>query len=323
MRLLQKLFLDEKSLLDLKYSEDRGLYVVARKDLKREDMQYLVMKHARHIKHKIDETFYALDFYEYKKETEESAKDSNKSAKSEPVWDGPFQFFRFGCDKHCTFNVVLQENPENRNRCDYYLQIQKQTCVAGEELTIFHNRIDNTFCELCKPKEKITFSTKMDEIRRKTKRTSEANLLSKNNVVVIQNGFYKIEDKVVKCRYVHEDGHATFFMSGGSNATVKKFVVKDLELQNHYYGAPNRLSSDDELSSITANDHVVRVQDKVYNIECKDGSKYQHGTILKITTREESTDTIFINLSNQALPLPVRENEVSLSVKQDNSPFRY
>ena len=115
MRLLQKLFLDEKSLLDLKYNKDRGLYVVARKDLKKEDMQYLVTKHARHIKHNIDETFYALDFYECYKQPEVSAKDSNKSAKSEPVWDGPFQFFRFGCKEHCSFDIVLQQNSEDKN----------------------------------------------------------------------------------------------------------------------------------------------------------------------------------------------------------------
>ena len=111
-------------------------------------MQYLVTKHARHIKHKIDETFYALDFYEYKKETEESAKDSNKSAKSEPVWDGPLRFLRYACEKHSTFRIFLEQNRKNRNRYDAYLEIVKRTVKTKQELTIYHEDCRYQ-CALC------------------------------------------------------------------------------------------------------------------------------------------------------------------------------
>ena len=149
-------------------------------------------------------------------------------------------------------------------------------------------------------------------------------LTSRNDVVVRKNGFYKLGGKTIKCRYVHEDGYASFFMSGSSKAKVRRFLVEEQEIMKHPYGVDN------ELSSITSNDEVVRVGDKVRNIvvclnkyNSEDKRKYDGGTIVSIVPREAGHDTIMIEMRNEPLPLIVRENEVSLVVVIYNSPVRY
>ena len=320
MRLLENCFLNEKSLLGLKYTELRGLHVIAKKSLDINDMKYLVKKHVTQLKEKVDDHIYALDFWEYKEPPKKSAKLSNKSAKCQPVWDGLLHLLRFGCDKHCNFNIELQPNIEDSNRYDYYLQIQKDTCAPGDELTIFHDLVESENhsqynCPLCECKDKSV---------------SSSNLMSKNNVIVIQNGFYKLGSKIIKCRYVHEDGNATFFMSGGkkAGAKVQKFVVKDLELTKHFYHVDKQLYVDDQFSSISLDDHVVRVGDSVYNIVCKDildnEVKYNGGTIMSIIPRQDETDTIMITVPSQGLPVLVREDDLlSVTLMRSIGPVYY
>ena len=84
MRVLEKCFSYYKSPLGIRYTDHRGLHVIANKELRKEDIQFFVKEHVTHIKQKVSDNHYSLNYFEYKKQPK-----SNAKCQTQPVWDGP------------------------------------------------------------------------------------------------------------------------------------------------------------------------------------------------------------------------------------------
>ena len=136
LRDLEKCFL--KSSLEMSYSDDKGLHVIAKHNLKSQDLNYIVERHVA--EKKVTENYFRLKFYLYK--------ESRTCQTKEPVWDGPLRFLRYACEKHSTFRIFLEQNSKNRNRYDAYLEIVKSTVKTKQELTIYHEDCRDQ-CALC------------------------------------------------------------------------------------------------------------------------------------------------------------------------------
>ena len=142
LRDLEKCFL--KSSLELTYSDDKGLHVIAKHDLKSQDLNYIVERHVA--EEKVKKNYFRLKFYQYEA--------SRTCQPKEPVWDGPLRFLSYACEEHSTFRIYLEQNRKNRNRYDAYLQIIKSTVKANQELTIYHEHSPYQ-CTLCNKAENI------------------------------------------------------------------------------------------------------------------------------------------------------------------------
>lgn len=153
MRVLEKCFSHYKSLLGIRYTDSRGLHVIANKELRNEDIQFFVKEHVTHIKQKVSDNLYSLNYFEYKKQSK-----SNAKCQTQPVWDGPISFLRFACKNHCTFRIMLHQNTEDSNRFDSNLEIRKDTVQPQEELTMYHKLVDSDdhpqyWCASCNNKK--------------------------------------------------------------------------------------------------------------------------------------------------------------------------
>ena len=142
MRDLEKCFL--KSSLKMSYSDDKGLHVIAKHNLKSQDLNYIVERHVA--EEKVTENYFRLKFYQYEA--------SRTCQTKEPVWDGPLRFLSYACEEHSTFRIFHERNRKNRNRYDAYLQIIKSTVKANQELTIYHEHSPYQ-CALCNNAENI------------------------------------------------------------------------------------------------------------------------------------------------------------------------